>query len=160
MKKYLVVIFIGLLACKDEIPPIGGVASKVEGINSTWIMDKATMSDIGAPTLIQIDVTQVFLPEGSAGNGIAFNSENFTYNINWTSGQNYFNRSSGAWTFDDLQFPTKLILNPSEADEQILDLLAPIRTTDTKLTFGLSRQCAGEDKAYIRYDFEFYRSNE
>ncbi len=161
MRKFIAIIFLALLACKDEIPPIGNPSSQLEGINSTWIMDKATMSDVGAPSLLQIDITEFFVPLESAGNSIDFNSDDFTYSINWNSGQNYFKKSSGKWSFDDGRFPTKLTLNPGEAEEQILDLLAPVRTTDTKLVFGLSRKCGGEeDKAYIRYDFEFYRSNE
>ena len=158
MKKYIsliVIIVLGLAACKKERPVLNEPGNKLDGINANWELVEVIQVDEASISKDELDVSDIFL-----GNPlkIDINSTDFTYSVDNTSGPNYFG-VSGTWEFDDNEFPTKVTFTTSTSKVIDLPLVTTIRPQDTYLNFKIVRKCGGDEEAYVGYKFKFIRAN-
>ncbi len=160
MKNLVLLLFVvvALASCKKEYEDIGVPSSKFEGAVADWgmtsfrVVDKATIveetmdfRDFFASNIIKPNIR--FYTEGT----------DTLYSCDTTGLPiNVFESVSGKWRFDDMNFPTKIILSPDGSSNLIeFKLLAPIRVVDQKLILRKSIYCG--DKEIATYDLEFIR---
>jgi len=164
MKKYSILSLVIVSAsffwgCKKEYEPIGDVPSKVEGIVADWELVSCSMVDKSAIIEESEDITD-YLTTGTPPNikfSISATDTTYTSDING-SVFNFFGSSSGSWRFDDIYFPTKVILYPDGLTntEQIeCMLINTIRPNDTNLKLRIPVLC--NNKVVFTYDLIFSR---
>lgn len=110
-------LFVLVMACKkpyDYDNPTTTVYSEEklnQAINGTWVMNTATQIDEKSVVKESIDITDFFLEDGAKAPNINFNTANYTFSVD-TAGLkiNYFTVANGKWRFDDVRYPTQIIL--------------------------------------------------
>jgi hypothetical protein len=160
MKKLMVYmsVAIGLLAtsCRKEYKEIGDNPSKVDGITASWVLTGCSIIDKAATVEETMDVTSFFTQNGKLPN-VHFVMENGTGTYSSDSSNvayNFFGGTGGTWTFDNADYPTKVILTPAgSAEPVVLMLAATIRPTDTYLKLDKSVLCGGVEKSVYRISF-------
>jgi hypothetical protein len=149
-------VLLALAACKkDEIPPIGEPASKLEGINDTWKLSKVEQYDekVANSAVKYFDITEFFIT-GEAP-VITFNSGAKTYAYDPKSAPNFLG-ASGTWAFDDDLYPALITATDAATSEVATwKLSGPTRPVDTKLRIAVKRGCV-DDASYF-YVFTFDR---
>ena len=76
---------------------------------------------------------------------VNFNSESFSYATTGLKGIKYFG-NTGTWAFDDNDFPTEILVSPSDGTSPFtLSLLGPIREVDQELQVQYFKGCSGSD---------------
>ncbi len=149
----LLLIVMGMTACKQEELVLDPPGSKLEGINDSFTLTEVIQVDpfvIGSGN--SFDVTSVFT-SGTAPT-IAFNSTDFTFTFTAGDGPNYLG-SAGTWTFDNNEYPTRINMNDGST-QYILKLLRTIRPQDEALEVQYERSCGGD--VSVIYQFKFSRS--
>ncbi|MBI1308065.1 MAG: DUF5004 domain-containing protein [Bacteroidetes bacterium] len=159
MKNLLMLLMLPVLiftGCKKDRPVLDPPGSKLEGINSSWILVGVDQVDIASLQQKSLDVSEAFI--GDIAMQVQFNSSDFTYSVTNGSGPNYFG-NSGSWAFDDNEYPTQITLTTSTGDVKVCPLLHTIRPVDTYLQFSYARTCSNADAPYVSYNFKFARTN-
>jgi hypothetical protein len=164
MKKYsilfpLIALTSVFWGCKKEYEPIGEVPSKLEGIVASWELVSCSMVDKSAIIEESEDITE-YLNTGTPPNiKFSISATDTTYSTDTTGAVfNFFGSSSGRWRFDDIYFPTKVILYPDgpNVSEQIeCTLINTIRPNDTNLKLRIPVLC--NNKLVFTYDLIFSR---
>jgi hypothetical protein len=160
MKKYLklstVVFLLGTLSfvgCRPDNPyEIGDPADRVAGLSDTWVISEVIMVDEASLTKDELDVSDYFL-QGETLYTIEFTETNYT--VTEGAGNNLIG-ASGTWAFDDVNYPTQIVLTTESGTELSLSLLAPIREVDQQLRFQVTRGCAA-DAPTVSYNYTFNR---
>lgn len=158
MKKIIAVFFlISMLgACQKEYKEIGNAPSKIEGITAKWVLHSCSVIDKGGFIEETVEITPFFTSSPKLPN-ISFTMEAGvgrytcdTSNIAF----NFFGGTSGTWSFDNNEFPTKLLITPNGSEQGIvMPLAATIRPTDTYLKIDQSVLCGTTEKAVYRLSF-------
>lgn len=140
-------------ACKPEKLVLDPAPSKLEGINGTFTLVKVVQVDENAApgTTDELDVTAAYL--GTTAPSITFNSSALTFTYNAGTSPDFIG-ASGTWAFDDVDFPTKVVMN--NGTQYDLGLLHTIRPQDEFLEVELVRSCGGS--AALRYQYKFQRN--
>lgn len=155
----LVLIVFGTSACKKEYESIGLPSSKIDGVVSRWVLTSFVITDKVTIVEETMDMTE-FFTNGSALPNITFtiSGTDTLYTCDTTGLPfNVFGTTAGKWRFDDINFPSKIILTPTDGNPVVeFNLLAPIRTVDNALKISKVVNCNGA--AAFTYDFSFNRS--
>lgn len=160
MKKYIyimsVAISLSAASCRKEYKEIGETPSKVEGITASWSLHSCKVIDKAATIEESLDITSFFSLSPRLPNiTLSMNNGVGTYTSDTSNvGYSFFGGTSGTWTFDDMQFPKKVLLTPT-GSSQVLEfpLAATIRPTDTYLQIDKSVLCGGAEKSVYRLSF-------
>lgn len=163
MKKIVIAVLaislFGASACKKEYESIGTPSSKIDGVVSRWVLSDFVMTDNATIVEEKMDMKEYFDASGSLPTiQFTISGADTTYACDTTGLPfNIFGTTSGKWRFDDVNFPTKIILMPTNGDPTVeLNLLAPIRTVDNSLKVSKVISCKGN--AVFSYDLSFIRS--
>ncbi len=162
-------LFIGILAsalmfgfqgCKPEKKELGPKASQLEGINGNWVLFKTDQIDVNVQLAFTesdtlLDVSDVLL--SSTPMEISFVNQLFTYNIKDGNGSDLFQLKSGAWKFDNNDYPSKVILNEGTASQMDVNLIRPVRPQDRYLILKINKFRGG--KRTVCYHLWFERKN-
>ena len=143
-------ILISFFSCKEDELSIGPPSSKMEGIHDNFRLIEVIQVDELSSNKDEWDVSEVYI--GNPVAEIAFDTLSFTYEFNPGSALNYIG-TDGSWTFDDNQFPTKIIIDTG-GYLMDLPLLRTIRAVDNHLMFQVSRNCSGNNNISYKYKFE------
>ncbi len=145
-----------LSACKKEIKEIGTPASKLEAIQASWQLLKAVQVDEVSLTRESANITSFFTGGANTPN-ITFSAT--TYSVDTVGLKlNFFGTTSGAWTFDNPEFPSVIKFTPNDAAPFELKLNGPIRPQDNlKFTRPINATCKGASKLVMSYNLEFVR---
>ncbi len=161
MKRIIMItaFFISLMACKKEIKDIGAPASKVEGLQANWVLQRCSMVDELSLTKESIKMGDYFTVKNAAltqpNIKFAINNGNRIYTVDTTNVLvNFFQASSGTWNFDNDEFPTEIVFNPTGGTPFTLPLGGPIRTVDQVLKLRKPVYCGGELKFSYVLEFE------
>ncbi len=155
----LVISLFGGSACKKEYDSIGMPASKIDGVVSRWVLTDFVMTDNATVVEEKMDMKEYFDESGSLPTiQFTISGTDTTYACDTTGLPfNIFGTTEGKWRFDDVNFPTKILLIPTNGESTIeLNLLAPIRTVDNALKVSKVISCDGN--AVFSYDLSFIRS--
>ena len=153
----LFIIFLWFSGCKKE-KKLNQPASKIEGINSEWILTKVEQIDVNntlafveSDTLLE--VSRAFI----GGNPMQLNidANTFTYTIATGSSMNVFNSTSGTWKFDNNEYPAYVVFDEGSVNEARYKLTRPIRPQDYYLVLKVNKVCAG--KRTVSYHLWFVR---
>jgi len=127
----LLAIAIALMGCREiRDAELGEPFSKVEGLTETkWEITAVSIVDGADPAQASRDFGEFYL-NGDSKLTLDFTDEG-TFTVQTGDGLNFL-PSDGIWTFDDPDFPTKIILN-HDTDPQELQLEAPTRKVDQEL---------------------------
>jgi hypothetical protein len=146
-------LLLTLAACKkDEIPPLGDPASKLEGINGAWRLAKVEQYDENvAVDAKYLDITEYFVT--GAAPTITFNSsaKTFTYD---PAGTSNFLGTNGTWRFDDDAAPLYIYATSAGASEATWQLGGPTRPVDQQFSILVKRGCVEDSKYYYRFTFQ------
>lgn len=150
----LLLMVMGLAACKHEELVLDPPPSKLDGINDDFALTEVIQVDplvIGSANTF--DVTRVFTTGGTPV--IKFNSADRTYTFTpgAATDPNYLG-TSGTWAFDNNDYPTLIRMNDGTSQYD-LTLLHTIRPQDEYLEVQYSRSCGGS--ATVQYQFKFAR---
>lgn len=145
------VMLLALQACKTEDFVLGPPPSKVEGISDTWVIETAAMVDELSPTKKAINLNQFYLENPME---ITFNADPKTYEVKLGSGKNFLG-TNGTWSFDDPDFPEKVILVDNNNETHTLSLQSPTRPVDKKFRFKYTILC--DTDPAVSYSFQFAR---
>lgn len=149
--------FMLVAACKKETKDIGMPASKVEGIQANWVLNKAVQVDEQSLTKESANIFRFFERNGALPNISILDS---TYTVDTTNlSFNFFGGASGKWRFDDPNFPSKVTFTPDGGgDAIVLKLNGPIRPQDNlKLSNEIYHSCKGKSTWVFSYNLEFIR---
>jgi hypothetical protein len=160
MKKYIYIMSatmsLFVASCRKEYKELGENPSKIEGITASWSLSSCKVIDKAATIEETIDVTSFFTPSTKLPNiTFAMNSGVGTYTCDTSNvAFTFFGGTSGTWSFDDANYPKKVLLTPAGATAPIeFPLAATIRPTDTYLLIDKSVLCGGTEKAVYRLSF-------
>lgn len=152
----LVLIGSTLSACKKEIKEIGNPASKVEGIQASWVLSKSIQIDEVSLVKESSNITRFFTGGGKMPN-ITFTETTYIVDTVGLS-FNFFGTSSGTWAFDNNEFPSMIKFTPNDAAPFDLKLNGPIRPQDNlKFTRPIFTSCKGASTHVMSYNLEFVR---
>lgn len=159
-KVFLLMMLIAAVisSCKKEYEDIGIPSSKFEGAVADWGMSSFKVVDKASIVEETMDFSDYFASSTIKPNIRFYTEGTDTLYTCDTTGlpMNVFESVNGKWRFDDLNFPTKIILMPNGSSNQIeFKLLAPIRVVDQKLILRKSVYC--NEKEVATYDLEFIR---
>lgn len=149
----LLLLGVGLAACKPEDLILDPPGSKLDGINGTFTLSEVIQVDpfvIGSGN--SLDITSVFTGGGTPS--ISFNSSALTYTFVPQNGPNYLG-NSGSWAFDNDDYPTLITMNDGTAQYD-LKLLHTIRPQDEFLEVQYERSCG--TTVSVIYQFKFARN--
>lgn len=152
----MVLLALGVFACKKDLKDIGTPGSKVEGIQASWEMSKCVHVDEVSLVKESANITGYFT-KGSKLPNISFKDSLYTVD---TAGVviNFFNSTAGVWKFDNDNFPTKILFTPSDAMPFEFKLNGPIRPQDNlKFTKQVFTSCKGAQTHVMSYNLEFIR---
>lgn len=165
MKKFILknliltgMVSLTMLACQpDEIPGIGEPLSRMEGITGEWEATSVVQVDEIAKSKgdanFELDVTDLY---NLGDYAIAFaNDGTFTITAN---GAPNFVDESGTWSFDDPDFPTKVLLFADGSVDPTSEFAlarVPAAGFDLKIEF---QRIAGETH-YLSYVYTFSKLN-
>lgn len=156
MKKHSIIltlvlaVLVGLTGCKKEEYVLDPAPSKLEGINGTFSLAKVMQVDqLTFDVNNSLDVSSVFVGETPAR--ITFDSDAGTFSYDSGSTIDFIG-GSGSWSFDNNDYPTKIMMN-NGADTYEVTLLRTIRPQDN-LEFQLDRMCSGTLVFSYQYFFE------
>jgi hypothetical protein len=159
MKKQIIIGYVLILflitSCRKEYKEIGETPSKVDGITASWVLSTCEVIDKGGIIEETIDISPFFTAGKMPNISFTMESGVGTYSCD-TSGVafHFFGGKSGKWDFDNVAYPTKVILKPNGSSESItLPLVSTIRPTDTYLKLDKSVFCGGAEKAVYRLSF-------
>jgi len=155
MKKIIILILViqvSLVACKKERPELEPAGSNVEGIQDDWTLAKVVQFD--EITLKELDVSSVYIGTDPMKINFKINGTDTSYSVIKGSSINYLG-STGTWSFDDNDYPTKLILNIA-GNDNYMPLLRTVRPTSQSLEFKFTKICSG--KKVVSYKYSFKRS--
>lgn len=143
-------------SCRKEYKEIGEEPSKIEGITAHWVLSSCNIIDKAATVEETMDVTSFFTSKGNLPN-VTFHMEGGagTYTSD-TSGVAllFFGGANGTWSFDNNDYPTKVLITPAGSTQPIsYPLAATIRPTDTYLKLDKSVSCGGAEKLVYRLSF-------
>lgn len=169
MRNHIIQIFLLIATCmvvlsaceKREIPPIGEVESKLEGINGSFKLIEVKRTDklacVNRPA--ELDISSFFIKSDVPTISFDSNAKTFTYSAGDSPA---LLPTEGSWTFINTtypdradEFPEQVGLTATGADELVLELLKPIRPSDLRLELELTRMSDG--KAATGYKFVFER---
>ncbi|MES2780419.1 MAG: DUF5004 domain-containing protein [Bacteroidota bacterium] len=160
MKKYIYImsLAIGLIAasCRKEYKEIGENPSKIDGITASWSLHSCQVIDKAATVEETIDITPFFTRTTRLPNiTFAMNGGTGTYTCDTSNvAYAFFGSTSGTWTFDNAEFPQKVMLTPAGATTALeFPLAATIRPTDTYLQIDKNVWCGGAIKSVYRLSF-------
>lgn len=163
MKKIILAVMVLIVfstsACKKEYESIGLPASKIDGVVARWVLTDFIITDKATIVEEKMDMTDFFSSNASLPNIVfTISGTDTTYACDTTGLPfNVFGTTTGKWKFDDINFPTKILLIPANGDATVeFNLLAPIRTVDNSLKISKSINCNGN--AAFTYDLSFNRS--
>lgn len=158
LKRLMILLALGstLSACKKELKEIGNPASKVEGIQSSWVLKKSVQIDEVSLVKESANITS-FFANGSTLPNITFGAS--TYSVDTVGLKiNFFGTVSGTWAFDNNEFPSMIKFTPSDAAPFDLKLNGPIRPKDNlKFTRPIYTSCKGATTHVMSYNLEFVR---
>jgi hypothetical protein len=142
-----------LSACKPEKLVLDPAPSKLEGINGTFTLVQVIQVDENAApgTTDELNVSDAFI--GTDAPSITFNSSALTFTYNAGTSPDFIG-ASGTWAFDDVDFPSKVVMN--NGAQYDLNLLHTIRPQDEFLQVELLRSCGGSTT--LRYQYKFQRN--
>lgn len=149
----LLLLGVGLAACKPEDIVLDPPGSKLDGINGTFTLAEVIQVDpfvIGSGN--SLDITGAFT-SGTVPS-ITFNSTALSYTFAPGDGPNYLG-ASGTWAFDNDDYPTLISMNDGTAQYD-LKLLHTIRPQDEHLEVQYERSCGGT--VSVIYQFKFARN--
>ena len=162
MKKviFMASIFLTVIACKKEIKDIGLPSSKVDGIQANWALGSCSM----------VDELSLVKESTKMGDYFTNNPSNRKPNIKFETVagirkysvdtasvlMNFFQATSGTWTFDSDEFPTEVMFTPTGGTMFSLPLGASIRAVDQTLKLRKPVYCGGQLK--FSYVIEFERN--
>ncbi|MEZ4686903.1 MAG: DUF5004 domain-containing protein [Bacteroidia bacterium] len=149
-------------ACETrEIPPIGDVPSKLEGINGNWILTSIKRTDklacVNRPA--ELDISSFFIRNDAPS--FAFDSDAKTFTYSSGDAPITLLPDGGSWRFinetypeqADL-YPEKVGFTPAGGTEVILDLLKPIRPVDPTLELEVTFMSDGKEATGYKMVFE------
>lgn len=155
MKKIIILILaiqVSLVSCKKERPELEPAGSNVEGIQDDWTLFKVIQYD--EITQKELDVSSVYIGTDPMKMNFKINGSDTIYSVVKGSSINYLG-TSGTWTFDDFEFPTRLILTVA-GNDNYMPLLRTVRPTSQSLEFKFTKICSG--KKVVSYKYSFKRS--
>lgn len=160
MKKYIYIMGVALsflvTSCRKEYKELGENPSKIDGITASWSLSSCKVIDKAATVEEMIDVTSFFASPTKLPNiTFAMNGGVGTYTCDTSNvAYSFFGGTSGTWSFDDANYPKKVIITPAGATAPIeFPLAATIRPTDTYLLIDKSVSCGGAEKTVYRLSF-------
>lgn len=155
----MVLIVFSTSACKKEYESIGLPASKIDGVVARWVLTDFVITDKVTIVEESMDMKDYFAGSTALPNIVfSIQGPDTTYVCDTTGLPfNVFGTTEGKWRFDDVNFPTKILLIPANGDATVeFNLLAPIRTVDNALKISKSISCNGNEA--FTYDLSFNRS--
>lgn len=140
-------------ACEhQDIPDIGDVPSKLEGINGDWVLKTIKRTDklacVNRPT--ELDITSFFVRNDAPAFSFDSNSKSFSY----STGDAPLNLlpENGSWRFineaipDEADtYPEQVGFTPAGGTEMVLDLNKPIRPQDPTLELEMTIMSDGQE---------------
>lgn len=155
MKKIWIIAItlqIGLMACKKERPELPPAGSNVDGIQDEWILSKVVQYD--EITQKVLDVSSVYIGADPMKLQFKISGSDTAYTAVSGTSVNYLG-NAGTWSFDNYEYPTRLIVN-FNGNDHVLPLLRTVRPTAQSLEFKYTKICRG--KAVVSYLYSFKRS--
>lgn len=157
VKKYMLMVLalvaVTINACKKEYEEIGLPASKIDAITSKWVLTTFNVTDKGGIVDESMDMTEYYTANSAMPNitlNILGTDTIFTSDTTGVK-LNLFAAPNGRWRFDDINFPTKVILmNDAKVQIAEFNLLAPIKSYDNTLKISQSTFCGA--KVVYTYD--------
>lgn len=135
--------------CKKDYPAVGDMASKAEGIKGTWKAEKMTQVDYIAKEkgedLFQWDATNIY----KSNDFIITFEANGNFSITGTA-HNFAKLTSGTWSFDDAQYPSKINLTNGTVTDAFA-LLSPPKAGFDMFDISYDRYSGG--KKIIGYQY-------
>jgi hypothetical protein len=145
-----------LSSCRKEYKEIGELPSKVDGITASWVLQDCAVIDKASIIEETLNITPYFA-KGAKMPNVRFQMEGAIgiYTVDTVGVPfSFFGGTSGTWQFDNIAFPTKVILTPAGSTETIsMPLAATIRPTDTYLKLDQSVLCNGKEVSVYRLTF-------
>lgn len=159
---FLFVVILVIAGCREiRDAELGEPFSKVEGLVATpWELTSISLVDGADPARTSRDFGEFFL-NGDSVLTLEF-FEDGTFIANQGEGLAII-PDGGTWSFDDVNYPTKIILNPG-AEQLELQLEGPTRIVDTQLLVRYDKYfCVleeGEPEVpVLSYEMDFQRVN-
>ncbi len=149
----LAIVSLTINACKKEYEDIGLPPSKVEAITSKWVLSTFNVTDKSGIVDETMDMTEYYsgisaMPNITLtilGTDTTFTSDTAGVKLN------LFVAPSGRWRFDNMDFPSKVILmNDAKIQIAEFNLLAPIKSYDNVLKISQATYCG--TKVVYTYD--------
>ncbi len=159
MKKYIISGFICLLAfgCekpydkdKEIGPPIYSAENFNSILNGKWVLSKASQVDELSLTKESIDITDFYsMSPATQKPNITFNTTNQTFVSDTTGVMVSYFGSSGTWSYDDNNYPTKIILNSGT----VIPIGSNIQAPGGYLEYQESASCSGSSVMTFKLQF-------
>jgi hypothetical protein len=162
MKKYKLYTLVALAlvtglatfnSCEKNVYEIGTPTSKLDGINGSWNISGVTQIDEASPLKDEMDLSKFFLKPGEPILSISLNSDELTYSVVPGTGNNPFG-DGGDWTFDDPNYPSYVILYPTNGDTIQVGLGRTIKPTDSNLYLNQQKLCGDAPVTTYLYIFD------
>jgi len=152
MKKIIILItaFLAISSCKNDRLQLAPAASKIAGIQDDWTLNQVIQIDEISQR--ELDVSQVYIGTSPMQINFKINGTDTTYSVVNGTSANYLG-NSGTWKFDDINYPTKLIINHNGNDYQ-LPLIRTVREGDPNLEFRYTKVCSGKNVVSYKYIFK------
>lgn len=148
----IALIAAAFVSCKPQPEgELGTPFSKMEGLTATpWEIEQVVIVDGADPAKSERDFSSFYLG-GDSKLTVNFDADG-TFDITPGEGLNFL-PESGAWQFNDPNYPTQIILNP-EGDTQILYLESPTRIIETRLRVRFDKhECFINDEWSVVYSY-------
>lgn len=153
---FVVAVLLSLAGCKETIEgELGTPFDKVAGMSGDWELHAFTQTDLNNPVQEQRDLTFLYTEGVTQPLTLSFDAEG-TYAVALEQGKNYFGEG-GTWTFDDLNYPTFLLLDTG-TDTLEFNLGAVVRPFDQDMSIEIQKGCDGTET--VIYSFDFTRKSE
>ena len=155
-----ITVFLAVLCtmagCKERIEgELGTAFDKVAGMSGDWELTAFTQTDLNNPVQETRDLTSLYTVGATNPLTLTFEEEG-SYSVELEQGKNYFGEG-GNWTFDDLNYPTYLVLHTG-TDTLQFNLGAVVRPFDQTMSIEIRKGCASTET--VIYSFDFNRKSE
>lgn len=158
MKKYITIISItllGLASCRpDPYKDIGARQGTTDGLNGSWQVSKVEVIDLTTPVPEARDLSDFYLGQSDLL-GLSFNVSDNSYTVQNSSVPTNPFGSSGSYSFDDDNYPSKITFISSDMDTVNADLAGIVRSIDAFAGFSVTKSHCDEN--YVVYSFTFKR---
>ena len=153
-------LMFGFQGCKPEKKELGPKSSQLDGINGSWVLTRTDQIDVNVQLAFTesdtlLDVSEVLL--NSTPMEITFDKSSMLFNITSGNGSEMFLANTGAWKFDNNDYPSYVILNEGNVQQMNIKLIRPVRLQDRYLILKINKFRGG--KRTVCYHLWFERKN-